>query len=108
MVSLITNTLAKDKSINDEWRKFPNPVSARNLSNVVEDEVIEALSNTVSNSYKKLSHRYYAIKAKWFCLKKLKYWDRNAPLPFQSKKKYTWDSARKIVTKAYTDFNPSI
>ena len=108
LFATITNTLAKDKSINDEWRKLPNPVSARNLSNVVEDKVVDALSNTVSDSYKILSHRYYAIKAKWFGLKKLKYWDRNAPLPFQSKKKYTWDSARKIVTKAYTDFNPSI
>ena len=108
LFATITNTLAKDKSINDEWRKLPNPVSARNLSNVVEDKVVDALSNTVSDSYKKLSHRYYAIKAKWFGLKKLKYWDRNAPLPFQSKKKYTWDSARKIVTKAYMDFNPSI
>ena len=108
LFATITNTLAKDKSINDEWRKLPNPVSARNLSNVVEDKVVDALSNTVSDSYKKLSHRYYAIKAKWFGLKKLKYWDRNAPLPFQSKKQYTWDSAREIVTKAYTDFNPSI
>ena len=108
LFATITNTLAKDKSINDEWRKLPNPVSARNLSNVVEDKVVEALSNTVSDSYKKVSHRYYAIKAKWFGLKKLKYWDRNAPLPFQSKKQYTWDSAREIVTKAYTDFNPSI
>ena len=108
LFATITNTLAKDKSINDEWRKLPNPVSARNLSNVVEDKVVDALSNTVSDSYKRLSHRYYAIKAKWFGLKKLKYWDRNAPLPFQSKKQYTWDSAREIVTKAYTDFNPSI
>ena len=108
LFATITNTLAKDKSINDEWRKLPNPVSARNLSNVVEDKVVDALSNTVSDSYKKLSHRYYAIKAKWFGSKKLKYWDRNAPLPFQSKKQYTWDSAREIVTKAYTDFNPSI
>ena len=108
LFATITNTLAKDKSINDEWRKLPNPVSARNLSNVVEDKVVDSLSNTVSDSYKKLSHRYYAIKAKWFGLKKLKYWDRNAPLPFQSKKQYTWDSAREIVTKAYTDFNPSI
>lgn len=108
LFATITNTLAKDKSINDEWRKLPNPVSARNLSNIVEDKVVDALSNTVCESYKRLSHRYYAIKAKWFGLKKLKYWDRNAPLPFQSKKQYTWDSARKIVTKAYTDFNPSI
>ena len=106
--STITNTLAKDKSINDDWRKLPNPVSARNLSNVVEDEVVEALSNTVKSSYKKLSHRYYKLKAKWFGKKSLMYWDRNAPLPFQSKKSFNWDHARKIVTDAYFNFNPSI
>jgi len=106
--STITNTLAKDKSINDDWRKLPNPVSARNLSNVVEDEVVEALSKTVKSSYKKLSHRYYKLKANWFGKNSLKYWDRNAPLPFQSKKIYNWDDARKIVTDAYFDFNPSI
>ena len=106
--STITNTLAKDKSINDNWRNLPNPVSARNLSNAVEDEVVEALSKTVKSSYKKLSHRYYNLKAEWFGKKTLKYWDRNAPLPFQSKKKYSWEYSREIVTKAYSDFNPSI
>ncbi|MDC0226590.1 M3 family oligoendopeptidase, partial [Alphaproteobacteria bacterium] len=108
LFSTITNTLAKDKSINDDWRKFPNPVSARNLSNVVEDKVVEALANTVKSSYVKISHRYYKLKAKWFNKKNLKYWDRNAPLPFQSKKTYSWDLAKKIVTDAYYDFNPSI
>ena len=106
--STITNTLAKDKSINDNWRKFSNPVSSRNLSNVVEDEVVEALSKTVKFSYKKLSHRYYKLKANWFRKKTLKYWDRNAPLPFQGNKKYSWNSAREIVTEAYSSFDPSI
>ena len=106
--STITNTLAKDKSINDSWRKLPNPVSARNLSNVVEDEVVDALSNTVKSSYKRLSHRYYKLKANWFGKKSLKYWDRNAPLPFQSKKTYSWDHAKQVVIEAYFDFNPSI
>jgi len=106
--STITNILAKDKSINDAWRQLPNPVSARNLSNVVEDEVVEALSNTVKSSYKRLSHRYYKLKANWFGKKTLKYWDRNAPLPFQSKKKYSWNYAMEIVTSSYSDFNPLI
>ena len=108
LFSTITNTLAKDKSINDDWRKLPSPVSARNLSNVVEDEVVEALSETVKSHYKKLSHRYYKLKANWFGKKSLKYWDRNAPLPFQSKKIYNWNTARQIVTDAYFDFSPSI
>ncbi len=36
--SLVTNTLAKDKEIDDRWRKYARPQSAMNLANVVEDE----------------------------------------------------------------------
>ena len=42
--SLITNTLAKDKEIEDRWRNFERPHSSRNLANQVEDEVVDALS----------------------------------------------------------------
>ena len=47
LFSTITNTLAKDKSINDEWRKLPSPVTSRNLSNVVEDTVVDSLVSSV-------------------------------------------------------------
>ena len=104
----ITNTLAKDKSINDNWRKLPSPVSARNLSNVVEDSVVDSLVNSVVESYPKLSHRYYALKSKWFKKKQLMYWDRNAPLPFQSSKVFTWSEARNTVIDAYSEFNSDI
>ena len=106
--SSITNTLAKDKSINDDWRKLPNPISARNLSNVVEDSVVDSLVNSVVDSYPKLSHRYYTLKAKWFKKKHLMYWDRNAPLPFQSSKIFTWKEARNTVIEAYSEFNSDI
>ena len=45
--SLVTNTLAKDKEIDDRWRKYPRPQSAMNLANVVEDEVVDALASAV-------------------------------------------------------------
>ena len=101
----ITNNLAKDKSINDKWRGLPNPVSSRNLSNVVEDEVVEALTETIKENYPKIAHRYYKIKAKWFKRKSLMYWDRNAPLPFQSQSVYSWKDAKKIVSDAYSNFD---
>mgnify|MGYP003951512959 CR=1 FL=1 len=106
--STITNTLAKDKSINDAWRKLPRPVSARNLSNVIEDNVIDSLTKSVVDAYPKLSHRYYAMKAKWMGKKRLMYWDRNAPLPFQSTRIYSWLEAKEIVLDAYSNFNSKI
>ena len=106
--STITNTLAKDKSINDSWRKLPTPVTARNLSNVVEDSVVDSLVSSVIEYYPKLSHRYYALKAGWFKKKYLMYWDRNAPLPFQSSKNFTWKEAQNTVVNAYSKFNPNI
>ena len=101
----ITNTLAKDKSINDNWRGLPNPVSSRNLSNVVEDEVVNALSDAVIENYSRVSHRYYKLKAKWLKKKYLMYWDRNAPIPFQSQSTFSWKEAKDIVINAYNDFD---
>ena len=69
--TLITNTLAKDKEISDRWRGFKDVADARHLSNRVEPEVVEALVAAVRAAYPRLSHRYYALKAKWFGKKTL-------------------------------------
>jgi oligoendopeptidase F len=77
----ITNTLAKEKDVEDRWRKLPTPQTSRHLANDVEPEVVEALRNAVVAAYPKLSHRYYALKARWLGLERMQVWDRNAPLP---------------------------
>ncbi len=51
LFALVTNTLAKDKEIEDRWRGFARPISARNLSNFVEDEVVDALIAAVRASW---------------------------------------------------------
>ncbi|MDE0780796.1 MAG: M3 family oligoendopeptidase [Alphaproteobacteria bacterium] len=106
--SLITNTLAKDKEIEDKWRGFARPVSSRNLSNYVEDEVIDALSQSVRDAFPDLSHRYYKLKAKWFGVRKLDYWDRNAPLPDDDDSVIRWDDAVEKVLDAYGRFSPDL
>ncbi len=104
----ITNVLAKDKEISDRWRKFEDIADSRHLANSVERETVDALQSAVQNSYPKLSHRYYAMKAKWFGKEKLNAWDRNAPLPTSDDTIYDWDSAKKIVMDAYTSFSPKL
>jgi oligoendopeptidase F len=108
LFALITNTLAKDKEIEDRWRKFPHPISSRNLGNFVEDEVVDALISAVRGAFPSLSHRYYRLKAKWFGVERLAYWDRNAPLPEQDDKVVPWPDAQRIVLSAYAAFSPEL
>jgi len=106
--ALVTNTLAKDKEIEDSWRGYVRPVSSRNLANLVEDEVVEALVAAVRDAYPRLSHRYYALKARWFDTETLPYWDRNAPLPDDTDRTVPWDEARETVLSAYAAFSPDL
>ena len=102
----ILNTLVKDKEIDDRWRGFGRSVSARNLLNQVEDEVIEALVAAVKRAYPSLSHRYYRLKAGWLGGEKLAWWDRNAPLPETDGRTFSWAEAKRLVLEAYGAFSP--
>ena len=104
----IHNTLAKEKEIEDRWRKMPTPQTGRHLSNHVEPEVVEALRDAVVAAYPRLSHRYYRLKAKWLGLDKMQVWDRNAPLPMETDRIVDWTEARATVMNAYSDFDPKM
>ncbi len=108
LFSFITNTLAKDKEIIDTWRRYPEPWSQRNRANMVEDEVVAALEETVVTAYPRLAHRYYALKAKWLGLERLQHWDRNAPLPEDNDRQIPWDDAKRRVLDAYAAFSPDL
>ena len=68
--------------------------------------MVDALVAAVREAYPRLSHRYYALKAKWLGRKRLAYWDRNAPLPEEPTQSIGWDDAQTTVLKAYGDFSP--
>ncbi len=104
--TLITNTLAKDKEISDRWRNFEDVADSRHLANRVEREVVDALVASVQVAYPRLSHRYYALKAKWFGKDRLEHWDRNAPLPKVEQRTIPWIEAKDTVLSAYHSFSP--
>jgi oligoendopeptidase F len=108
LFTLITNTLGKDKEISDRWRGFQDVAASRHLSNRVEPEVVDALVESVRAGYPRLSHRYYALKARWFGKKKLAHWDRNAPLPKVAMRTIKWNEARDTVLTAYGAFSPKM
>ncbi|MDP2620773.1 MAG: M3 family oligoendopeptidase [Hyphomicrobiales bacterium] len=108
LFTLITNTLAKDKAISDRWRAFKDVAASRHLANRVEAEVVEALESAVVAAYPRLSHRYYALKARWLGKARLAHWDRNAPLPEQVARTIPWGEARHTVLSAYRRFSPEM
>ena len=108
LFTLVTNTLAKDKEISDRWRGFKDVADSRHLANRVEPEVVEALVSAVRDAYPLLSHRYYALKARWFGKKTLPHWDRNAPLPQVPMRTIGWPQARSTVLTAYGAFSPQM
>ena len=106
LFTLVTNTLAKDKEISDRWRGFADVAASRHLANRVEPEVVDALVASVREAYPRLSHRYYAIKARWFGKNRLPHWDRNAPLPQVAMRSIRWPDAQETVLTAYGAFSP--
>lgn len=108
LMTRINNTVIKQKELDDKWRGYERPVSSRNVANEVEDEVVKALADTVTEAFPRISHRYYAMKAKWMGLDKLEHYDRNAPLPEADEAKIPWSEARDRVLDAYAGFTPSM
>jgi len=106
--TLVTNTLAKDKEISDRWRAFEDVAASRHLANRVEKDVVDALVEAVTDAYPRLSHRYYAMKAKWFGKERLDTWDRNAPLPDDDDRAIAWADARETVLSSYAAFSPRL
>lgn len=108
LFTMITNTLSQNLLTSNKWRRYSKVDSSRHLDNQIDAEVVDALKDAVQGSYKDLSHKYYALKAKVFGKSKLQYWDRNAPYPQQPQNKISWDEAKNIVLKAYRNFSPEM
>lgn len=107
-VAYVYNMIMKDKAMEDEKRGFKLPMSSRNLSEEVSDETVENLAQTVKDNYKNIAWRFYKLKAKLLGVEKIQYWDRNAPLPFEDDREYSWDEAVKTVLDAYNEFSPKL
>jgi oligoendopeptidase F len=106
VLALALNTLAFEKQVEDRWRRFPTPAASRHLANEVDAEAVEALEAAVVDAYPRLSHRYYALKARAMGRDALDYWDRNAPLSEAPARRYDWAEAKGIVLESYSGLSP--
>ncbi|MEW5936281.1 MAG: M3 family oligoendopeptidase [Candidatus Thermoplasmatota archaeon] len=105
-ITYILNIIVQDHAMEDRLRKYPDMMSERNLTNEVEDEVVETLLRVV-NSKMDLVARYYALKRRLLRLRVLYDYDRYAPVGITMP---TCDylASKRIVLDTYLAFSPKM
>ena len=89
-------------------RGYKHPMESRNKSSGLSDAVADALHNAVTEHAGPLARRYYKLKAALLGMPKLKWSDRNAPMPFTDTTTVAWEKAMEIVLAAYRSFSPTL
>lgn len=103
VLGLCLNVVAQEKAVEDRWRRFASPVAARHLANEVDGEAVSAMEQAVVGAYPRLSHRYYALKARALGQVRLNFWDRNAPVDTAPPRPWSWTKARALVLDSFAD-----
>ncbi|MEK6752603.1 MAG: M3 family oligoendopeptidase [Chloroflexota bacterium] len=91
---------------NVSLRKFGSSIAARNLSNDIPDEAVDALLG-VARKNVGIFQRYFKMKARYVGMRKLRRYDIYAPVA-RSKKTYSFDEAVHMVLDAFNGFEPSV
>ena len=104
LLAYIFNTLLQEHTDNDRLRNRPHPMVARNLSNEIDQESVEALLTTCDRNAS-LVGRYYTLKRKLLGLDRLYDYDRYAPVG-KNLPACSFEQAREIVLDAYGAFSP--
>ncbi|MDZ4062041.1 MAG: M3 family oligoendopeptidase [Brevundimonas sp.] len=105
-MALVLNTVAADKALEDKWRGFRRPADGRHLSNEVDGESVDAMAEAVAAACPRLSHRYYALKARAMGKARLDQWDRNAPIETSAPRGYDWAAGKQLVLESFADLGP--
>jgi oligoendopeptidase F len=100
-------TLVRDwRSEQVELRRFPFPISARNLGNALPDDVVNTLLD-VCHKNAEVFQRYFRLKARWLKVDRLRRYDIYAPV-VQSEKTYPFENAADMVLSSFNSFDPEI
>ena len=96
------------KAVEDSERGYKHPMAARNIGNHIEDATVDALHESVATLGATQSRRYYRLLAAHLKKKKLRWSDRNAPLPFADNSMVSWQACVDTVLSAYGSFSPTL
>ena len=99
------------RSICNDWvtvsqrRKYASPMESSLMNNDTEETIVDNLLHTVENGAD-MYRDYLKLKAKLMDLPLLGNHDIVAPMPDAPEQKFTFEEAQKLVTYAYSRFDP--
>jgi oligoendopeptidase F len=100
-------TLVRDwRNEQIDLRGFNCPISVRNLSNDVPDNVVDTLLE-VCRQNASLYQRYFRLKAAWLGVQRLRRYDLYAPVT-KTEKTYEFAAAVEMVLDAFGRFDPQM
>jgi oligoendopeptidase F len=103
LLTYILNTLVLEHRSDCNLRKFADVMAPRHLANEIDGKVVDALMSAAEAGFPTVQ-RYYRLKAKLLGLKRLKDYDRYAPISGDLPA-VDWPTAREIVQESYDAFS---
>lgn len=89
-----------------DLRKYDSPISVRNISNDVPDEVVDTLLR-VCQENAPLFQRYFRLKAKWLGVDRIRRYDVYAPV-VESKVEIPYREGVQLVLESFDRFEPRV
>lgn len=105
-LTYVLNMVRKDLSINTKLRKYEKPESFRHLDNSTTQQSVDSLIGVVEKNYF-LVEKYYLIKKELLGLKKLKDYDRYAPIQTKEAHEIPYTQALEQVLQSFQEFSPT-
>ena len=107
ILGMMYQNLVRDwRNENVDLRHFASPMSVRNLSNDIPDEVVDTLLQ-VSRQNASIFQRYFHLKARWLGMERIRRYDVYAPV-VKSEKTYEYTEAVGMVLDSFKEFQPRI
>lgn len=105
ILGYILNVIKKETAIMAKIRHYPKAESFRHIDNQISQKSVDSMIEIVESNFA-ISQQYYAIKSNILGIKKLKDFDRYAPLGFKEKSEIPYNEAKQLVIETYNDFSP--
>ena len=89
-----------------DLRHYPNPLSVRNLSNDIPDDVVDTLLKVCQDNIS-VFQRFFQLKAHWLGMERIRRYDIYAPV-VKTDRTYDFEQAASMVFDSFQSFEPKV